>query len=97
MLFKITDETREVFQYAHDIAYTAALNLLITPPLYAASQMIAGEDLEPNKIAIGTLMATGLGAVNGGFLGYAVDVFRDLTGLVEVNRTSYPTLIKRKC
>jgi len=94
--FNINDETAEKIQHAHDIAYTTALNLVVTPPMYAVSQMLAGEDLDPSKIAIGALTATGLGAANGSIMGYAVDVFRDLTGLRECNRKSYPNIIKRQ-
>ena len=95
-LFKITDQTKERMQQIHDIGYTAAFNFAISPPLYAISQTLAGEDINLKKIAIGTATAVAFGAVNGIALGYTVDVFRDLTGLKECNRQSYPGFIKRQ-
>lgn len=95
-VFKITDETKERKQHFHDIAYTAAFNLVISPPMYIASQLLAGEDLDFKKIAIGTASATAFGAVNGSPMGYSVDAFRDLTGIKECNRKSYPKFIKKQ-
>ncbi|MCK5624275.1 L-alanine exporter AlaE [Candidatus Pacearchaeota archaeon] len=95
-LFKITNKTKEVVQHAHDIGYAFALNLAITPPMYTLSQLMAGEDLDFKKIAIGTISASILGGINGSPMGYSIDVFRDLTGIKECNRKSYPNLVKRQ-
>ncbi len=95
-LFKITDLTKERVQHIHDVVYTAAFNLSISPPIYALSQTLAGEDIDLTKIAIGSAAATAFGAVNGSPMGYAVDVFRDLSGVRECNRPSYPKLLKRQ-
>lgn len=95
-VFKITDQTKERTQHIHDVGYTAAFNLAISPPMYAISQTLAGEDIDLTKIAIGTAAATAFGAVNGSPMGYAVDVFRDLSGVRECNRPSYPKFLKKQ-
>ncbi|MDP2908271.1 MAG: hypothetical protein Q8N77_00520 [Nanoarchaeota archaeon] len=95
-IFGITDKTKEKIQHAHDAAYAGILTLVTSPPIYAVSQAIAGEDIDLTKIAIGTATATLLGAANGGPVGYAVDVFRDLSGIKECNRTSYPSFLKKQ-
>ncbi len=89
--FDITQESKEKVQYIHDIGYTAAFNLAICPLMY----YIAGAR-DMKEIAIGTLTATSFSAVNGGFLGYSVDIGRDLTGLEECTRQSYPKFIKKQ-
>jgi len=90
-LFKIKDETNEGLQYSHDTGYCAAFNLVLAPPIYYAS---GSRDL--TEIAIGTGAAMVFSLVNGWPLGYSVDLFRDLTGLNECNRPSYPDIIKRQ-
>ncbi len=90
-LFKITDKTKERIQSVHDAAYSGAFTLAISPLLYAASGA-----RDPKEIAIGTAVAVGFGLVNGSPVGYAVDLFRDLTGLKDCERPSYPYLLKRQ-
>ena len=90
-LFKVRDTTGERIQGAHDAAYLGAFNLVFAPLLYVAS---GARNLK--EISIGTAAAIGFGLVNGGPLGYAVDLFRDLTGLRDCNRPSYPYLLKRQ-
>ena len=51
---------------------------------------------DAREITIGTAIAMGFGFVNGGPVGYAVDAFRDLTGLKDCKRPSYPDLLKRQ-
>ena len=48
------------------------------------------------EIVIGTACAVGLGAANGIPMGYTVDAVRDLTGLKECNRPSYPQLLRNQ-
>lgn len=88
-IFHITDQTKERIQSHHDIAYTVAFNLALSPPMYAASQALAGEELNWEKIAAGTATSLIIGAVNGIPLGYTVEIFRDLTGIKECHRPSY--------
>lgn len=90
-LFKVTDKTRERTQYAHDIAYTAAFNIAVGPVIYLISGV---RNIE--EIIIGTACAAVFGAVNGGPLGYAVDAFRDLSGIKPCERKSYPELVKKQ-
>ncbi len=90
-LFKINDRTKELVQYSHDIAFTATMNLVFAPLIYLAS----GET-DIKKITIGTGAVMAFSAITGGPMGYAVDVFRDLTGLKKCERKSYPSLIKKQ-
>lgn len=87
--FRVTDKTSERFQQLHDALYTVAFNLALSPAFYLA----AGET-DAKKVAIGTACAMGLGAINGGPMGYAVDAFRDLTGLKESERV--PELVRKQ-
>lgn len=90
-LFKITDKTKEKVQYAHDIAYTSAFNIAVGPVIYLISGV---RNIE--EIVIGTACAAVFGAINGGPLGYAVDAFRDLSGVKPCERTSYPDMIRKQ-
>ncbi len=89
--FKVGDTTTEIVQLLHDTAYMASFNLFASPTIYYAS---GSRDLE--EIAIGTACSITLGSVNGGLLGYAIDTFRDLTGLKECERPSYPNFLKKQ-
>ena len=89
-LFNIGDETTEKVQALHDAVYLAAFNLVIAPPIYFAA---GARDLK--QIAIGTATVMAVALVNGGPLGYAVDLFRDLAGLKECRRPSYRFLKKQ--
>lgn len=88
-IFKITDKTNERIQQLHDSFYTGAFNSVVGPLFY----LTAGET-DAKKIAIGTACGIALGAVNGGPMGYAVDLFRDLTGLKESERI--PELVRKQ-
>ncbi len=90
-LFKIKDTTKEKIQSFHDAAYLGAFNLVAAPAIY----LIVGAR-DPKEIAIGTASAIALGVVNGAPMGYAVDLFRDLTGLKECERPSYPNILKKQ-
>ncbi len=87
--FKINDKTKETIQQTHDIIYTVGMNLIFAPPIYFAS----GE-IDIKKIVIGTGTAMAFSAVTGGPMGYAVDAFRDLTGIKESERV--PKLIRKQ-
>lgn len=91
-LFKIKEETtRESLINLHDAAYAVAYNLVISPPFY----LLAGvRDLK--QIAIGTGLSMGFALVAGGPIGYAVDSFKDLTGLEECKRRGYPELVRKQ-
>ena len=90
-VFKVSDTTKERVQMLHDTAYLAAFNLVTAPAIYYAS---GSRDLE--EITIGTSLGIAFGSANGSPLGYAIDTFRDLTGLKECERPSYPNLLKRQ-
>lgn len=89
-IFKITNDTKERLQVFHDAAYATAFNSVIAPPIYFSM----GADLK--QAVIGGVMAGGLCTVMGPIMGYSVDVARDLTGLKECQRTSYPKLAKKQ-
>ena len=86
-IFKINDKTKEKVQQIHDGAFIAAFNAFFAPIMYAYS----GET-DFKKIVYGTLGVIGATAILGG---YSIDVFRDLTGLKDCERSSYPDLIKK--
>ena len=88
-LFKIKPETKEKMKQLHDAAYATAYNLVICPPFY----YVAGVR-EPEQIALGTAAGMGFALVMGGPMGYAVDAFRDLTGLKKSERL--PELVSKQ-
>ena len=88
-IFKINPETTEKMKHLHDAAYAAAYNLVICPPFYYAAGV-----RDPKQIAWGTAAGVGFALVVGGPMGYAVDAFRDLTGLKESERL--PELVSRQ-
>jgi len=87
----ITDKTKERKQTIHDAIYTGLFNLIAAPIIYVGA---GSRDIK--EIAIGTASAVAFGAINGAPLGYSVDLFRDLTGLKECGRPSYPKLLKKQ-
>ncbi len=89
-IFGINDQTRERIQTLHDSAYTLAFNLVAIPPIYLSM----GADLK--QASIGSFFAAALGVATGPVMGYSIDVARDLTGLKESNRKSYPNIVKRQ-
>jgi len=88
-IFNIKQDTKEKVQKVHDRRYMAAFNAVFAPIMYS----ISGEENQW-KILFGTLGAVGVGIAFGGFFGYSIDAFRDLTGLEECRRKSYPKKIK---
>lgn len=89
--FKITDQTREAKQHLHDAMYAVSFNAVTAPLLY----LISGET-DIKKIALATASASAICLINGGPLGYAIDVFNDLAGVRECERKSYPQVIKKQ-
>jgi hypothetical protein len=87
----ITDKSKEKVQTLHDGIYTGLFNSVAAPLIYFAC---GSRDVK--EIAIGTGCAIGLGVVNGPLLGYSVDVFRDLTGLGNCERKTYPNFVKKQ-
>ncbi len=90
-LFKIKETTKEKIQSLHDAVYSGAFNLFFAPIMYSVS---GARDIK--EIAIGTAGGIALGLVNGAPMGYAVDLFRDLTGLKDCERPSYPNSLKKQ-
>ncbi len=89
-IFKITSKTKEKTQVIHDMAYTSAFNLAVAPMIYLSM----GADVK--QAVIGGLSLAALSLGMGPIMGYSVDVARDLTGLRECERKTYPNLIKRQ-
>jgi len=94
--FNITDETSEKIQHLHDSAYGAGFSALLSPPMYALSQKLAGDELDLTKIALATGSAVTLGIINGNPSAYAIDLFRDLSGVKDCNRKLYPKFLKNR-
>lgn len=86
-IFKIKPETSERLKQVHDTAYAMAYNAVISPAFYLAAGV---RDVKP--IMIGTACSVGLSLIAGGPMGYAVDAFRDLTGIKESERL--PQLVR---
>jgi len=90
-LFNINPKTSEKLRQLHDASYSVTWCGITQPPFYYAAGV---RDLK--EIAIGTVVGMGLALVVGGPIGYTIDAFRDLIGLKECERKSYPNLIKRQ-
>jgi hypothetical protein len=88
-MFHIKPETKERLKQLHDASYATAYNILISPLFYYAAGV---RDIK--QIAMGTAMSMGFAFVAGGPMGYAVDAFRDLTGLKSSERV--PELVRRQ-
>lgn len=89
--FRINDETRERTHGIHDFLYNAAYSSMLAGTMYTLSQ-------EPSvwKICAAIGFAASSAVVRGPIAGYSIDVARDLTGLRECNRRSYPRLVKER-
>ena len=90
-VLRISDKTSELAHIIYDASYCGLFSLAFLPPIYYAA---GSRDL--NEIAAGTGCGIMLGVINGAPAGYALDVFKDLTGLEECKRRSYPEFIKKQ-
>lgn len=87
--FGVSEVTSEIKQVVCDLGYSVTFNLFFSPIMY----YVAGErDFETIALATGASM--GLSLFNGAPVGYAIDVSRDLFGIKECKRKSYPKKIK---
>ncbi len=84
--FNITEDSLERVQHIHDALYTGVFNLLISPPMYTISQILEGQTIDFKKMKVATGLAIATGILNGGPMGYVIDIFRDFTGVEENNR-----------
>lgn len=89
-IFKITGDTKEKIQIIHDAIYTSTFNLAVAPAIYLSM----GADFK--QAIVGGLSAATLSIGLGPIMGYSVDAGRDLMGLRECERKTYPNLIKRQ-
>lgn len=89
-VLKITDKSRESIQSVHDSIYSAIFNGVACFPLYLAM----GADVK--QATIGSLISAGISIPLGPILGYSVDAGRDLMGLNENKRPSYPELVRKQ-
>ncbi|MFH0870346.1 MAG: hypothetical protein V1866_04800 [archaeon] len=105
--FSITDLTEEKKQKRYDRLYCSAYNAAISPFIYSISYFILPHIIkglkEPKdlaqavvEIAAGTAMAAVVGYGYGGPIGYAMDSYRDLTGIEKCERKSYPQWARRQ-
>ncbi len=86
-LANVDDNTKERVQKLHDSVYMGLFQFMMAPPFYYA----AGSR-NMDEIIGGMATATAFGLVSGGFVGYAIDAYRDLTGIKQTHRI--PDLIK---
>ncbi|MDD5192498.1 MAG: hypothetical protein PHH54_06465 [Candidatus Nanoarchaeia archaeon] len=89
--FNITEKTSEWIQWPHDAVYTGLFSAALAPFVY----FLCGSR-STKEIGIGTGCAFALGLVNGYPIGYAIDAFKDLTGLGNCERKTYPNFIKKQ-
>jgi len=90
-LFNITRESNEMTQAIHDTLYPAAFNSFVGPALYFTS---GARDLR--EIVSGATVLIGLGIGTGWLMGYAIDAGRDLAGLENCERSTYPDILRRQ-
>ncbi len=95
-VFGINKNTSETTHLVHDTAYIAAMNAVITPPLYSIAAHLSGETIDPETLLLATVTNAVVGGVNGPLIGYAFDIGRDLMGIKECDRKFYPEAIKRQ-
>jgi len=88
-VFKITEKTSEKVKAIHDTLYSVGYLMAITPAFYYAS---GSRDLK--EIAAGTIATAAVGLLAGSPTGYAIDAYRDLTGIQESERL--PDCIKKQ-
>lgn len=81
-IFKIKESAREIYQYAHDGLFAATCIVGLKPLVYLAS----GET-DWKKILFGTLGSVGIGSLLAGPTCHLVDIYRDLIGIRESERT----------
>jgi hypothetical protein len=65
-------------------------------PIYAASQLVAGEDINVRQVFVGSGLSTAIGAANGYPMSYLVDVVNDLTGTRPCGRKLYPSFFREQ-
>ncbi len=80
-LFNIRETSNEIVQFIHDGVGIATFNAFFCPIMYNCS----GET-DKEKIVTGTLTAMAVSLVSGGFFGYGLDAFRDLSGVYKNKR-----------
>ncbi|MEM4331354.1 MAG: L-alanine exporter AlaE, partial [Candidatus Anstonellales archaeon] len=91
-IFRVNQKTNEKIQAFHDFIYAGILNLVTMPPTYALSQYMANEELDMKKILTASVIAAIVSGLNGPFVGYAIDIYRDLSNIKECERTFYKKL-----
>ncbi len=93
--FKVNKESIGALWF-HDGCYTACFNTVIIPPMYLISQLFAQKGISLPEVIEGVKVGIGMGFFGGPFLGYSVDVFKDLGGIEECKRKFYPDFIKKQ-
>lgn len=83
-LFSVDDKTDKRTQNIHDHIYFGLLSLATSPFFYLFSGILSGE--RDKKIGLGIAIATGIGFIGGGRMGYFIDCYRDLIGIKQTAR-----------
>ncbi len=87
--FQVNNYDTERRKQFHDALYAASFNALLSPPLY----YLTGAKTT-TEILTATALSVGFGMLNGGPVGYSIDIFRDLTGVQPSERV--PSSLKRR-
>lgn len=95
-LTNIKETTHEGLQWVHDTLYLIIFNAIINPILYSLSSLLSGTSISSAEIIGGTINLSIFSLIAGWPIGYAIDVFKDLTGIKPCERKSYPYFIKKQ-
>lgn len=85
------EQKSEFVKTLHDAVYTSTFAGAYSLPLY-----ILSGSTDPKEIALATIGGGLIGFVNGAPQGYMLDVCRDLAGIKECTRSSYPVSLRKK-
>jgi len=89
--FRVTNKSNEWIQWIHDTLYMATISALLAPVIYSFSGTTNTSDLR--DVAWNGFL---IGGTSGGLIKYTENAFRDLTGLEDSDRASYPNFLKRQ-
>jgi len=89
--FKVSDKSSEFRQWRHDSIYTIAFNGAVAPFLYKFSGAT-----DWGEILAGTAIAMGLAVPVGPIMKYSAGAGRDLLGLEDYERKTYPNLLRKR-
>jgi len=81
--FSIDDKTKEGIQWIHDTSYAMAFNAFFAPAVYMATT-----EADLGQLIGATITAMAFAPITGYVGGYAMDGYRDLTGIQDSQRVN---------